>query len=298
VNDSLSSIVLPLQKRVESVLREILPEQSKKTAYLAEAMKYAVLSPGKRIRPVLTYLTGETLNVPKHLLDRPAAAVELIHAYSLIHDDLPAMDDDDLRRGRPTCHKKFDEATAILAGDALQALAFEILTNEKSDKDSSCKNLKIINVLATASGLSGMVGGQSVDLRSEGKIVSESHLEQMHAMKTGALINASVMSAFHLSNEKSNLIRDALETFSNSIGLAFQVQDDILDVEGDTSIIGKPQGSDTHLDKSTYPQIMGLEEAKNKANQLINDALDSLKIFGSRGQKLSELAQYIINRNK
>ena len=293
-----ADIVKPLQSRSNEVLAALLPPSEKHQSNLVEAMRYAVLSPGKRIRPVLTYLTGQALGVPLPTLDNAAASVELIHAYSLIHDDLPAMDDDDLRRGRPTCHKKFDEATAILAGDALQALAFEVLVKESTETITPSVLLKMVRLLASSSGVYGMAGGQAVDLAAAGKEMTETQMERMHLLKTGALIKASVMLGYHLADSNDQELCEALENYAHCIGLAFQVQDDILDVEGDTEIIGKPQGSDNVSNKATYPKLLGLEQAKKTADNLISNAVASLRILKGNGEPLRILADYIIKREK
>lgn len=293
-----AEIVKPLQSRSNEVLAALLPQPEEHQSDLVAAMRYAVLSPGKRIRPVLTYLTGQALGLPLTALDNAAASVELIHAYSLIHDDLPAMDDDDLRRGRPTCHKKFDEATAILAGDALQALAFEVLVEGPSERITPGVMIKMVKILANSSGAFGMAGGQAVDLAAAGKKMTETQMERMHLLKTGALIKASVMLGYQLANLNDQELCDALENYAHCIGLAFQVQDDILDVEGDTEIIGKPQGSDHVSDKATYPKLLGLEQAKRTANNLISNAVASLEILKGNGEPLRILAKYIINRER
>ena len=293
-----AKIVKPLQSRSNEVLAALLPKAGKHQSNLAEAMRYAVLSPGKRIRPVLTYLTGQALGVPLTTLDNAAASVELIHAYSLIHDDLPAMDDDDLRRGRPTCHKKFDEATAILAGDALQALAFEVLVRESSEIIAPDVKVKMVNILAISSGVFGMAGGQAVDLAAAGKKMTEDQMERMHLLKTGALIKASVMLGYHLADVNNQELSQALENYAHCLGLAFQVQDDILDVEGDTEIIGKPQGSDHVSDKATYPKLLGLKQAKETADHLIATAVASLEVLKENAEPLRILAEYVIKREK
>ena len=297
-NKMFFDIVNPLQHRANEILSQVLPDTKTQDSNLAEAMRYAVLSPGKRIRPILTYLTGQALGVNLRKLDHAAAAVELIHAYSLIHDDLPAMDDDDLRRGRPTCHKKFDEATAILAGDALQALAFEVLVKESNADIPSIVLVKMVRLLANASGIMGMAGGQAVDLASAGQAMNEEKMETMHLLKTGALIKASVMLGYYLSKKSDHTTEEALEKYAYCIGLAFQVQDDILDVEGDTATIGKPQGSDDISNKATYPRILGLELAKKTADKLVANAVDSLKILGGDAASLEMVARYIVQRDK
>jgi len=259
-------------------------------------MRYAVLGGGKRVRPLLVYLTGEALGAPPERLDAPAAAVELIHAYSLIHDDLPAMDDDDLRRGRPTCHRAFGEATAILAGDALQVLAFELLATDEGMVPDDRQKISIIRELAAASGTSGMAGGQAIDLWAEGREMDVATLERMHALKTGALIRASVlMGAWSTDSPPAASVR-ALSDFGTAIGLAFQIQDDILDVEGDTDTLGKTAGADSARRKPTYPSVAGMEAAKLRGIELCDAAIAALSPLGAVANPLREMARYIVHR--
>ena len=257
-------------------------------------MRYAVLSGGKRIRPLLVYAAGECLAVAPEKLDAPATAIELIHAFSLVHDDLPAMDDDDLRRGRPTVHMKYDEATAILAADALQPLAFRIIADADALTDTESRQVAL--VIAEACGSRGMTGGQSIDLASEGKKLSIDELTLMHALKTGALIAACVMSVVCLARNISVDDHDALARFAHDIGLAFQIRDDILDVSGETAVIGKPAGSDQKLDKATWPGIFGVDEADRKCRDLYTTALEQLERFGGNATPLRELASLIVER--
>jgi farnesyl diphosphate synthase len=259
-------------------------------------MRYCVLDGGKRMRPILTYTTGQTLGIPPNALDAAACAVEFIHVYSLIHDDLPAMDDDELRRGKPTCHIAFDEATAILAGDALQALAFEILANDPSLPTNPLRRLEMVAVLAKASGPHGMVGGQAIDLDSVGQNLSVPELENMHIHKTGALIRASVALATLAAENLEPVAATRLDHFAKCIGLSFQVQDDILDEESDTATLGKTQGKDRTHNKPTYPALLGLAGAKQKALELHEEAVASLDIFGEEADLLRDLSQYIIER--
>jgi farnesyl diphosphate synthase len=287
----------PLQARANAALDRCLPPAQQAPARLHEAMRYAVLAPGKRIRPVLTYATGEALGVDLALLDPAAVAVELIHAYSLIHDDLPAMDDDDLRRGRPTCHRQFDEATAILAGDALQALAFETLLDDRSELPCA-RRLAMTHALARASGSLGMAGGQALDLAAVGQKLTLEELETVHRHKTGALIRASVALAFLASGSTDANLEQRLDRYATCIGLAFQVQDDILDVEGATEVIGKPQGSDAGLDKPTYPNLLGMARAKATAQELCSEAVGCLAPFGERAGTLAMIADYIVRRDR
>jgi geranylgeranyl pyrophosphate synthase len=286
------------QKSVEAALDHWLPKASIQPEKLHEAMRYSVLSEGKRIRPVLVYATGEAFGVNLSELDGPACAVEIIHAYSLIHDDLPSMDDDDLRRGRPTCHKKYDEATAILAGDALQALSFHILAHDPNIKVNSQQRLTMINTLAIASGSRGMAGGQAIDLAAVGKSLNITELENMHIHKTGALIRASAeLGALSVENIDSDLFSH-ISQYAKCIGLAFQIKDDILDIESDTETLGKPQGSDMASNKPTYPELLGLEGAKQAADDLYNKAIHSLDAFDERADMLRAIADYIVKRDK
>lgn len=286
------------QKSVETALDHWLPDASIQPEKLHEAMRYSVLSDGKRIRPVLLYATGEAFGLDLSALDGPASAVEIIHAYSLIHDDLPAMDDDDLRRGRPTCHKAYDDATAILAGDALQALAFHILAHDEKIEVNIQQRLEMIKTLAVASGSRGMAGGQAIDLASVGKSLTIGELENMHIHKTGALITASAeLGALSVDNVDTELLA-RISKYAKCIGLAFQIKDDILDIESDTETLGKPQGSDIAMNKPTYPNLLGLDGAKKAANDLYNQALESLEIFDNRADMLRSIADYIVNRNK
>ncbi len=286
------------QKSVEKALDQWLPKTSIQPEKLHEAMRYSVLSEGKRIRPVLVYATGEAFGVNLDELNGPACAVEIIHAYSLIHDDLPSMDDDDLRRGRPTCHKKYDEATAILAGDALQALSFHILAHDPEIKVNSQQRLSMIDTLAIASGSRGMAGGQAIDLAAVGKSLNIAELENMHIHKTGALIRASVeLGALSVENVDSEHF-SRISHYSKCIGLAFQIKDDILDIEGDTETLGKPQGSDVARNKPTYPELLGLEGARQAADDLHSEAIKCLDIFDKQADMLRDIADYIVKRDK
>ena len=286
------------QTCVEKALDQWLPGADMQPVQLHQAMRYAVLGNGKRIRPVLVYATGEAFGVPLKALDSPACAVEIIHAYSLIHDDLPAMDNDDLRRGRPTCHKAFDEATAILAGDALQALAFLILAHSPDIQVAPEQRIRMIDILAQASGSRGMAGGQAIDLAAVGKKLNIAELENMHIHKTGALIRASVeLGALSADNVDPNSF-ERVSHYAKCIGLAFQIQDDILDVESDTETLGKPQGSDLQRNKPTYPSLLGLTGARKAAHDLHARALDALGDFDHRANTLRSLADYIVQREK
>lgn len=285
------------QNRVERALEARLPSDNILPKKLHQAMRYTVLDGGKRMRPMLTYCTGKTLGINPEVLDGPACAVEFIHVYSLIHDDLPAMDDDDLRRGKATCHIAFDEATAILTGDALQALAFEILAHDPSIAVTTESRLKMITTLARASGSQGMVGGQAIDLESVGTKLTLPELENMHIHKTGALIRASVNMATLAKADIDPLAATKLDHYAKCIGLSFQVKDDILDEESDTATLGKTQGKDKDNDKPTYPALLGMAGAKQKAQQLHEQALDNLSIFGQEADLLRDLSLYIIQRD-
>lgn len=279
--------------RATKQLQAVLPAATQEPERLHEAMRYAVLNGGKRVRPLLVYATGECLGVPVSVLDAPAAAIELVHAFSLVHDDLPAMDDDDLRRGRPTVHKQFDEATAILAADALQPLAFTVLSDISNATPEV--RLRLVKLVAGACGSIGMTGGQSLDLAAEGRSLTATQIEEMYALKTGALIHASIVSAALLSETSADRI-DALDSFARSIGIAFQIKDDILDVEGETEVIGKPAGSDQRLGKATYPGLLGTEAARRRCAELLQEALHRLDQFGSDAEPLRWLARYIVER--
>lgn len=294
---SLKSLMTTYRQRVDAALDSWLPAASIQPTRLHEAMRYAVLNGGKRVRPLLIYLTGQALDVKPASLDAPACAVELIHAYSLVHDDLPAMDDDDLRRGKPTCHKAFDEATAILAGDALQMVAFYVLSHDPKLQTTDKQRLEMIKTLAHASGSRGMAGGQEIDIESVGKSLNIAELENMHIHKTGALIRASVKlgALASPSIEKSQL--EKLDHYAKCIGLAFQIQDDILDVESTTETLGKRQGSDIAHEKVTYPALLGLRGAKEMARELIDDAIASLADFDDKAAPLRWMADYIVTRN-
>jgi geranylgeranyl pyrophosphate synthase len=294
--DDLESRLRGYQSRVQAVLESVLPAANVSPRRLHAAQRYAVLGGGKRLRPLLVYCTGEALDIPTGALDAPAAAVELIHSYSLVHDDLPAMDDDDLRRGQPTTHRAFDEATAILAGDALQVLAFSLLARDRAAGVSFEARLKMIQILADASGTEGMAGGQALDLSAVGRELRLEELEVMHRLKTGALIRASVLLAAACAPELTPAEWDALDAYSQDIGLAFQIQDDILDVEGSTEDLGKTIGADAARAKPTYPSVLGLEAAKIRARDLQRRACAHLAPFRGRTQVLEWLASYVIDR--
>lgn len=292
----LSALIDHAQKRIDTSLHRWLPPSDESPTRLHQAMRYATLEGGKRVRPLLVYATGRVLDVAETHLDGPACALEMIHAYSLVHDDLPAMDDDDLRRGRPTCHKAFDEATAILVGDALQSLAFEILTTDPTMPDNIQVRLAMIQELAQAAGSRGMCGGQAIDIDATGQSMSLPELEKMHLYKTGALIRASVRFAALARPDLEHEVRSELDHYATAIGLAFQIRDDILDVEADTETLGKPQGSDAAANKSTYTSLLGLDGAKEKLAQVHQSALSSLERFGDRAEPLRVIANYIVER--
>ncbi len=292
----LKEFMASCQQRVESALDQRLPAANRLPSRLHQAMRYSVLNGGKRLRPILTYATGQALEVPLGQLDGPACAVEFIHVYSLIHDDLPAMDDDELRRGKPTCHVQFDEATAILAGDALQALAFQVLARDQSMDVCADARIAMVDTLATASGSTGMVGGQAIDLASVGLKLDLPALEMMHIHKTGALIRASVRLATLAKPGVAPEIAEGLDHYAKCIGLAFQIQDDILDEESDTATLGKTQGKDKAQNKPTYPGLLGLEGAKQKAREMHEAALAALEPLQEQADLLKALSLFIIQR--
>ena len=293
----IQTLIKSYQARIESALARCLPDPQIQPTDLHQAMRYAVLDGGKRIRPLLVYLSGSALQVPADILDTPACAVELIHAYSLVHDDLPCMDDDDLRRGKPTCHKVYGEALATLAGDALQTLAFQVLTQDKSAQLSATQRLHMLETLLLASGSRGMVGGQALDIAATGQALNLTELENMHIHKTGALIRASVKLGALACPQLTASQLDKLDHYAKCIGLAFQIQDDILDEESDTATLGKTQGADRAHDKPTYPALLGLTQAKRMANELLDEAIHSLTDFEQAADPLRWIARYIVTRN-
>ena len=284
------------QARIEHQLALRLPSQHAAPVRLHEAMRYSVLGGGKRVRPALVYATAAALGAAEECVDAPACAVELIHAYSLVHDDLPAMDDDDLRRGRPTCHKAFDEAIAILVGDALQVLAFEILTSGPGSPHEPAVRLALVRLLATASGTLGMAGGQALDLAAMGRILNVAEIEEMHARKTGALIHACVMMAAACTAELHSAQRLALDDYGHAIGLAFQIQDDLLDIEGDVALLGKATGADQALNKPTYPSVAGVEAARARMQELHARALAALERVGLAAGPLGAMSDWLVLR--
>ena len=281
--------------RIGDRLERALPSTAEVPGRLHEAMRYAVLNGGKRVRPLLAYASCETLGSDPARVDGAATAIELIHAFSLVHDDLPAMDDDDLRRGKPTVHREFDEATAILAADALQPLAFAAIAG--CPHTTADQAVRLVRLVAEACGSRGMTGGQSIDLSSEGKRLSADELEHMYRLKTGALIRAAVLSAAAVTENLGEDERRALEEYADCTGLAFQIRDDLLDVEGETGVIGKPAGSDERSDKATWPAMFGTDAAKARCDTLLARGLAAVDVFGERAEPLRWLARYIVERS-
>lgn len=287
-----------LAERIDAVLDRALPLAGSEPGILVRAMRHAALGGGKRVRPLLVYAAGTALGAPLEALDAPACAVELVHAYSLVHDDLPAMDDDVLRRGQPTCHVLFGEAIAILAGDALHALAFELLSGNLAPRVAPAVRIEMARVLAHTCGIHGMAGGQVIDLASTGARLTPAELERMHAAKTGALIRASVrMGALAAGCSDAELFT-ALDRYGRAIGLAFQVRDDILDVEGETRTLGKTAGKDSAAAKPTYPSTIGLAASRRRLDDLIANAQQALAMLGERAALLRALAHYIVERHR
>jgi len=283
------------QARFEEVLRGLLPKAEIAPQRLHEAMRYAVLDGGKRVRPLLAFAAGELAGAEQGRMDIAAAAVELIHAYSLVHDDMPCMDDDVLRRGKPTCHVQYDEATALLVGDALQTLAFQLLAEHRLNDDAA-QQLEMVKLLAVASGSRGMAGGQAIDLASVGKSLTLPELEFMHIHKTGALIRAAILLGAHCGSGLNAEQFDRLDRFGKLMGLAFQVVDDVLDCEADTATLGKTAGKDADHDKPTYVSLLGIQGARDMAQRLHREALGALAGFGDAAQRLRELADFIVLR--
>jgi len=282
--------------RVETKLDAVLPADTQHPQKLHEAMRYSVLGGGKRIRPLLVYASGLSLGARIEALDAPAAAIELMHAFSLVHDDLPAMDDDALRRGRPTAHIAFDEATAILAADALQPLAFKVLATDPDLQVPDETRLRMISLLAEACGSLGMTGGQSIDLSSEGRRLNAAQLEHMYKLKTGCLLEASVLAGALTAGANETTV-ELLRRYIDNLGLAFQIRDDVLDVEGATEIIGKQQGADIERDKATWPALFGMEAAKQKSSELLEAALGEIASLGPAADPLRDIARYIVSRS-
>ena len=282
--------------RMEDALARRLPRAERCPERLHAAMRYSVLGGGKRVRPILLLATARTLGLPEERVEAAACALELVHVYSLVHDDLPAMDDDDLRRGRPTCHKAYDEATALLVGDALQSLAFELLARDPGLPDSSAVRARLVGLLAEAIGSLGMAGGQAIDLESEGRRLDIEQVERMHALKTGALIRASVMMGAACVPDLEPHRERALAEFAAPIGLAFQIQDDLLDELGDTATLGKAAQSDRERGKSTYPVILGIPASQERVRRLSEQALESLAPFGAAAEPLRAVAEWLLTR--
>ncbi len=285
-----------IQQRINKYLNDKLDSLVINDEKLHSAMRYGLLIGGKRMRPYLAYITGEALDAEQSDIDGVAAALECIHAYSLLHDDLPAMDDDDLRRGQPTCHKAFDEATAILAGDSLQTLAFDIIANHQFSVDIATKRIELLRHLVNASGYQGMCGGQALDLAATGKMITLENLETLHSLKTGALLEASVMMAAECSKVATDKDKKQLANFAKLVGLAYQVRDDIIDITSTEEELGKPAGSDIEADKSTYPALLGLDGAQEKADNLYQQALQALATLPYNTQNLSDFATFIVSR--
>jgi farnesyl diphosphate synthase len=286
-----------VQSRMEQALSSYLPAESQAPARLHAAMRYATLDGGKRVRPLLVFAAGDLFDADPGLLARAGAAVEMIHAYSLVHDDMPCMDDDALRRGKPTVHVQYDEATALLVGDALQAQAFLVLAEGGGEGESHCRRkLDMLRVLAQASGSVGMCGGQAIDLASVGVTLSLSELEHMHRLKTGALLRASVLLGALCGKTLSESETAALDAYAGAVGLAFQVVDDVLDATADSATLGKTAGKDAADNKPTYVSILGLEQSRTLAEKLRQDAHRALEPFGARAQRLRELADLIVQR--
>lgn len=284
------------QKRVDAALLTHLPDVHGSATQLPSAMRYAVTNGGKRIRPVLAYSTGKALGLALERVDVPACSVEMLHAYSLVHDDLPAMDDDDLRRGNPTCHKAYDEATAILAGDALQALAFTVLALNPDPSLTDTARIRMVQILGEASGAAGMAAGQAIDLESVGRSLSLAELENMHNHKTGALIKASVLLPAVMAKQSDASLLQRLDSYAGAVGLCFQIVDDILDVVSDTETLGKPQGSDEQQEKPTFPAILGLDASIERAIEQHEKALAILQPLGAQAESLRLLSSYIVER--
>jgi geranylgeranyl diphosphate synthase type II len=295
----LSSYLFSKQKQVNRTIDEII-EQTTNSSVVVSAMRHSLLAEGKRIRPVLCIAASQAVGGRTEDVLMAACALEMIHTYSLIHDDLPAMDNDDLRRGKPTCHIAFDEATAILTGDALLTLAFEILSTIDLNQikvNNAVKWLRVINIIAKAAGYKGMIEGQIKDIAAEGNRIGLKELENMHALKTGALIEASINTGAILGNGSVEQIQQ-LNIYAKNIGLAFQVIDDILNVLGDPAVMGKDVGTDQVREKSTYPSILGIEKSKEFAKNLVNNALQALDYFDNKSDPLRAIAHYIIDRKK
>lgn len=292
---SLKTLMSSSRDRIENVLRELLPDHACASPRLADAMRYAATGGGKRIRPILVYAACELAGGKPDDADIPAAAIELVHAYSLVHDDLPSMDDDDLRRGQPTCHRAYDEATAILAGDTLHTMAFELLA--RRGHFSAAQRVDMITTLCRAAGAEGMAAGQMQDMQGHDQQPTLAALEEMHYLKTGRLITAALLIGLSAAGNSDSQLIDALSEYGDAIGLAFQVQDDILDVTAGTEQLGKPSGSDEKHGKSTFPGLIGLEASRAHAEELCLRAINALRDYGERASTLTALARYVIQRS-
>jgi len=282
------------QNRINKILTETISPSVNQDSNLVDAMRYSVVNGGKRIRPLLVYACGKCLNAKEEKLDTPALSIELLHAFSLVHDDLPSMDNDNLRRGKPTTHKKYDEATAILAADALQTFAFGNIAD--SEFLDSNEKVNLISLIAKACGSSGMTGGQAIDLASEGKSLNKNKLHKLHKMKTGALIHASVMTPFYLSKQNSKKIYQTISDFGWTIGVAFQIRDDLLDIEESSKITGKDEKSDIKNNKATWPATFGKKASYEYCNELLEKCIQMLDIFNNEAEPLRWLTHYLINR--
>jgi farnesyl diphosphate synthase len=294
--DAFSDRLKGWQARMERALAARLPSAETEPRRLHAAMRYSVLGSGKRVRPALLFATAATLGLGEDEVEGAACAVELIHAYSLVHDDLPAMDDDDLRRGRPTCHRAFDEATALLVGDALQPLAFELLARDAALPESPSIRVQLIGLLAEASGSSGMAGGQAIDLGAKGRTLDVAGLELMHERKTGALIRASVLMAGVCAPALAPQSHAALATYAQAVGLAFQIQDDVLDETSDVATLGKAVGADRRQGRPTYPAIVGISVARERIRILHERASNALTVFGRAAEPLHEISDWLLMR--
>ena len=283
--------------KIDGYLESILPIKTIPPTDLHEAMHYAVMNGGKRMRPLLVYATGETLGIDSDYLTPPAAAIELLHCFSLVHDDLPSMDDDDLRRGKPSVHVAFSESAAILAADALQALAFHVLATAPIYHDQGDIRIKLITLIAEAAGTTGMTGGQALDLASENQLLDQAQLEHMYRLKTGKLLRACVLSVVYCDHSNNPEQQHALERFIDVMGIAFQIKDDVLDIEGATETLGKPTGSDANKTKATYPGLFGLEQSKQRINTLLEESFALLENFDNRADGLRYLSKMIVERD-
>jgi geranylgeranyl pyrophosphate synthase len=295
-SDAFAAQLESWQRRMEDALAARLPPSDRVPARLHEAMRYSVLGGGKRIRPALLFATARALGLSEDQVEAAACAIELVHVYSLVHDDLPAMDNDDLRRGRPTCHRAYDEATALLVGDALQPLAFQLLACDPKLPASPAIRLRLIDMLAHAIGTFGMAGGQAIDLAVKGMQLDIGQVEDMHARKTGAVIRASVLMAAECALPKEEGLYDALARFATTVGLAFQIQDDLLDVMGDASMLGKATGADSERAKPTHPAVIGIPASQQRVRMLHSQAINALSPFGDRADLLRSLAHWLLSR--